>query len=515
MMLSNYELLERIAETPQVTVFKAYSKKNPDRLLVLKVLKAGNLSEHAKAQIRQKIEHLRVLNDPLLIIPIAFGEMDGVCFMTQDYFEGVPIDELMAARPSISLQDFLTIACNLARALEKAHEAGIIHGGIKPHNVLVNRELEVRLIDFITAFDVRDVSHFIYDPSFIRDTLVYTSPEQTGRINHRVVFSSDLYSLGIVLYEMLTGRVPFYSDDPLELIHHHLAREAPKVHDLRPEVPEALSDIIAKLMLKEPEKRYQSGKGLFDDLVRCQEEYAATGTMTTFPLETSVSTHRVTFISKMVGRDAEAETILGEYEKVTAGEFRSLFISGLSGIGKTRLIQELQKPIVRHRGYFASGKFDVYQRNIPYSSLIQALSNLMRTFLTESDERASMWKDRILDAVEQNGRVLTDVIPELEILIGVQPEVKPLPPVESLNRFHDVFDRFLGSLASEENPLTLFIDDLQWCDGASFDFLANLFANHESHPHLLFLGAYRHNEVDPSHPLTKLIKNAKENDLPL
>jgi PAS domain S-box-containing protein len=217
----------------------------------------------------------------------------------------------------------------------------------------------------------------------------------------------------------------------------------------------------------------------------------------------------------MVGRDWEAGTILEEYERVAKGEFRSLLISGLSGIGKTRLIQELQKPIVRHRGYFTSGKFDVYQKNIPYSSLIQALRNLMRTFLTESDERAASWKRNILEAVGQNGRVLTDIIPELVVLIGEQPDVRKLPPVESLNRFHDVFDRFIAALASEENPLTLFIDDLQWCDVASFDFLANIFADCKSHPYLFLLGAFRHNEVDSSHPLTKLIQSVIDAGQPL
>jgi PAS domain S-box-containing protein len=483
--------------------------------LVLKVLKTSNLSETAKAQIRQKVEHLRVLSDPLLITPVSFGDREGVCFITQDYFDGVSLDRLMERFPTIPLKDFFIVACQLAQALDKVHEAGIIHGGIKPHNILVDNGLNVRLIDFITTVDVRDISHFIYDRAFIRDTLVYTSPEQTGRINHRVVFSSDLYSLGIVFYEMLTGRVPFLSDDPLELIHHHLAREAPAVHELNPDVPMALSNIIAKLMVKEPEKRYQSCRGLLEDLLECKNQYDATGTVREFPLEKSVSAHRVAFISKMVGRDREAEVILGEYEGVVNGEFRSLFISGLSGIGKTRLIQELQGPIVEHRGYFTSGKFDVYQKNIPYSSLIQALSSLMRTFLTESDERMALWRGRIREAVGQNGKVLTDVIPELEILIGIQPEVSPLPPVESLNRFHDVFDRFLGCLASKENPLTLFIDDLQWCDVASFDFFENLFSNHENHPYLFFLGAYRHNEVDSSHPLTKLIRNVNEHGQPL
>jgi len=515
MLLANYQIVEKIAETPRTAIFKAYHRGNSQRLLSLKILKVS-LSPQHQAHIRQKIEHLKVLNDPRIITPIAFSDSDDVCFLTQDYYDGITLDTYMDTHARGSLPDFFTIACRLARALETVHDAGIIHGGIKPHNILVNPDtLEVRLIDFISAIDITDVSHFIYDPSFIRYTLAYTSPEQTGRINHRVVFSSDLYSLGIVFHEMHTGQIPFWSDDPLELIHRHLAREAPGVHEVNPAIPVALSHIVARLMLKEPEKRYQTSKGLLDDLTHCADEYAALGTIREFPLEKSVNSHRVTFISKMVGRDREAETILDEYERVVDGVFRSLLISGLSGIGKTRLIQELQKPIVEHKGYFTSGKFDVYQKNIPYSSLIQALSNLMRTFLTESDERVARWKSKILQAITPNGKVLTDVIPELEILIGVQPEVTPLPPVESLNRFHDVFDRFLGCLANEDNPLTLFIDDLQWCDVASFDFLANLFSNYRDHPYLFLLGAYRHNEVDTSHPLIKLIRQVTDNGQPM
>jgi serine/threonine protein kinase len=191
MIISNYEMLEKVAETTQAAVFKAYHKKNPDRLLVLKILKASCLSEYKKAQFRQKIEHLKVLNDPLVITPISFGDKDGTCFITQDYFDGISLDKWMKAHSSsrISLNDFFTIAIELASALEKVHEAGIIHGGVKPHNILVDQStLAIRLIDFISAFDVRDVSHFIYDRSFVKETLAYTSPEQTGRISHRVVF---------------------------------------------------------------------------------------------------------------------------------------------------------------------------------------------------------------------------------------------------------------------------------------------------------------------------------------
>lgn len=277
MILPHYEIIDKLAESQQAAIFKAYHKKAPERLLILKILKTAFLSEYKKTQFRQKIEHLRVLNDPLIITPIEFSAKDETCFITYDYFDGVPLNKLTEAHSEICLNVYFNIACQLARALDKVHEAGIIHGGIKPHNILVNPgTLEIRLIDFISAVDVRDVSHFIYDRSFVRGTLSYTSPEQTGRISHRVVFSSDLYSLGVVFYEMLTSRLPFLSDDPLELIHSHLAEEASRVHELNPDIPPALSKIVAKLMLKEPEKRYQSSKGLLADLLRCRDEYSST-----------------------------------------------------------------------------------------------------------------------------------------------------------------------------------------------------------------------------------------------
>ncbi|MBI4764268.1 MAG: serine/threonine-protein kinase PknK [Deltaproteobacteria bacterium] len=361
MIISNYEIVEKMAETPHAAVYKAYRKTIPEHMLAIKVLKENFLSDYKKSQIRQKIEHLRILKDPLVITPLSLGEKENNCFITQDFLEGKTLDKLVEERSPINLTDFFIVACRVAEALGKVHSAGIIHGGIKPQNILVTPgTLDIRLIDFISALDVRDVSHFIYDHCFVRGTLAYTSPEQTGRISHRVVFSSDLYSLGIVFYEMLTGRLPYYSEDPLELIHSHLAKEAPGVLELNPAIPIVLSEVIAKLMFKEPEKRYQTSSGLLADLERCRDEYLTTGTIREFLLESHGSGQRVVFLSRMIGRDQEAEIVLKEYESACGGPlgaFRSIFISGLPGIGKTRLIQELQKPIVKHKGYFTSGKF--------------------------------------------------------------------------------------------------------------------------------------------------------------
>ncbi|MEY4616680.1 MAG: hypothetical protein RJB66_1640 [Pseudomonadota bacterium] len=515
--IPNYTLLETLGEGPQSTVFKGYYKNMPHRLLVVKSLKTGLLTESQRKYFRQKVEHLKVLNDPRLLIPLSFQDQWDVPFITREYFAGITLDEWAKNQSKLTLDDFLTIACTLAELLEKIHQAGLIHGGIKPHNILIDPQtLDLRIVDFITPLDVRNVSHFIYDRQFVEGTLAYTSPEQTGRINHRVEFTTDIYSLGIIFYELLTKKLPFFSNDPLELIHSHLAEEAPLVTELNSDVPLILSKVIEKLLLKQPEKRYQGGRGLLMDLLRFRTEYHKNPSeVKPFPLGLEDRTHRITFISKMVGRDSEADVILSEYSSVSEGQFRALFISGFSGIGKTRLIQELQKPIVRNKGYFTSGKFDVYQKNIPYSSIIQAFRNLTRTFLTESDERVEVWKNKILEAVGKNGRVLTDVLPELQILIGPQPEVMALPPVEARNRFLDVFGRFLSAIANAESPLVLFIDDLQWCDIASFELLTNVFANFKEHPYLFLLGAYRHNEVDSSHALVKMVNGIQESRGPL
>ncbi|MCQ8106051.1 AAA family ATPase [Methylomonas sp. SURF-2] len=514
--LSNYVLTEKLGESLQAIVFKGFHKHVPDYPLVIKCLKLLSSWEDQSRHLRQKVERLKVLHDPRVCTPLALESSEDHQFIVQPWLGGQTLNTWADQQHSIDLNDFFSVAQALAETLQTVHDAGITHGGVKPHNILIQPDtLSIRLTDFITPLDIRDVSHFIYDPAFVRNTLAYTSPEQTGRINYRVDFSTDLYSLGIVLYELLTGRLPFFSSDPLELIHSHLAEEALAIDQVNDKVPHILAEIIHRLTLKQPEKRYQSASGLLADLSRCQTEFNQTGQISNFSICQHDLGRRVIFVSKMVGRQAESASIHREYQLVMSGQFRSAFISGLSGIGKTRLIQELQKPLVKNRGYFTSGKFDQYQKNIPYSSFIQALRNLIRTFLTESNDQVEQWKHKILEAVESHGGVIVDVVPELEFIIGPQAEPAQLPPVEARNRFNNLFGRFLACLASENNPLVLFIDDLQWCDTATFDFLQNLFANHAEHPYLFFIGAYRHNEVDAAHPLSKLIRAVQDRDGPL
>ena len=513
--IPHYRLLEQLGESLESLVFRAVSKQHTNDYYVIKLFKNPLRQESQRRYLRQKVERLKIIHDNRVITPTAFESFGDVQFIVQRDFSSLPMSKWRGDK-AISLEDFFKIAGELAQILNVIHDAGIIHGGIKPHNILIQAEtLAVHVTDFITPVDIREISHFIYDQNFVEGTLAYTSPEQTGRINHRVDFSTDMYSLGIVFYQLLTGQLPFKSTDPLELIHSHLAEEAPPVHHVNKILPFVLGDIVAKMCLKEPEKRYQSGQGLYADLHRCATELAAYGHISRFKIGLQDHRRRVVFISKMVGRITETQTVLQQYDLVTRGGFASVFISGLPGIGKTRLIQELQRPLVEHRGYFTSGKFDQYQKNIPYSSLLQALRNLIRTLLTESDFQVEFWKHRILEAVGTQGRVISDFIPELSVLIGQQPDVPSLPPVEARNRFNNLFGQFLACLAQRDCPLVLFIDDLQWCDSATFDFLQHLFANVSDYPYLFFIGAYRNNEVDVNHPLSQLMRAIQEKHLPL
>jgi len=504
-----YNVLELLGDSLNARLYKAAAKENPDKLFIIKILKRPINSKSQRQYFKQKIERLKIIHDARTITPQSFEDYHDVQFIVRPYFPGKPLSAFLAEQAnSLTLNDFFHLAIQLTLGVNSIHEAGIIHGGIKPNNILIQaKTLAIRIVDFLNPVDIQEISHFIYDQGFVDGTLAYTSPEQTGRINHRVEFATDIYSLGIVFYQLLTGRLPFKSDDPLALIHSHLSEEAEPIHKVNTNIPIMLSRIVAKMCAKEPEKRYQTGGGLYADIQRCMDEYSQKQAIEPFILGLRDHTRRVIFISKMVGRDKEADVILNEYAKIIKGEgFQSAFISGLPGIGKTRLIQELQSPLVENEGYFTSGKFDQYQKNIPYSSLIQAFRNLIRTFLTESDERVAEWREKILAALGTQAKVITDVIPELTILLGDQADVIELPPVEARNRFNNLLSAFLASLSTKQNSLVLFIDDLQWCDSATFEFLQHIFANTQDYPNLFFIGAYRNNEVDSVHPLSFLLK---------
>jgi predicted ATPase len=326
------------------------------------------------------------------------------------------------------------------------------------------------------------------------------APEQTGRMNRSVDSRSDLYSLGVTFYEMLTGGLPFTASTPIEWVHCHIARQPTPPRGAR-ELPETVSAIVLKLLAKTPEERYQTAAGLEADLRRCLGELKSLGSIGSFPLGSHDIPDRLLIPEKLYGREREIEALLEAFERVvTRGTSELVLVSGYSGIGKSSVVNELHRAVVRPRGIFISGKFDQFKRDIPFATLAQALQTLVRQILSKSEGELEHWRVAIIDAVSPNGQLVVDLIPELELIIGKQTPVAELPPQEAGHRFQTVFRAFLAVFARREHPVVLFLDDLQWLDMATLNLLEDL-VTHPEVRHLLLIGAFRDNEVSPSHPL--------------
>jgi predicted ATPase/signal transduction histidine kinase len=423
---------------------------------------------------------------------------------------GVVLDQLLD-RP-LAIWVFLPIAISLAGALRQVHARGLIHKDIKPANVLVDvASGGVWITGFGIASRLPREHQHPEAPEVIAGTLAYMAPEQTGRMNRSIDARSDLYSLGVTFYQMLTGTLPFSASDAMEWVHCHIARQ-PVPPDVRAvETPSVLSAIVMKLLAKTAEERYQTAAGLEADLRRCLAEWESHRRIDPFPLGTHDASDRLLIPERLYGREREIETLLASFSRVVVhGTPELLLVSGYSGIGKSSVVNELHKALVPSRGLYASGKFDQYKRDIPYATLAQAFQSLVRSLLSQGEVELGRWRDSLSEALGSNGQLLVNLVPELELIIGKPPAVPDLPPQEAKNRFQMVIRRFLNVFACKEHPLALFLDDLQWLDSATLDLLEHLITHAEVR-HLLLVGAYRDNEVGQSHPLMRtleVIRNA-------
>ncbi len=405
----------------------------------------------------------------------------------------------------VGIGEFLEIAIQLATALGKIHELRIIHKDIKPENIIINpQSRQLKIADFSIASRLEEEKSSYTNPNQMEGTISYMSPEQTGRMNRSIDYRSDYYSLGVSFYEILTGRLPFISEDPLELVHSHIAKKPPSLREINPEIPAAIEAIVMKLMAKTAEERYQSALGVKLDLETCYQKWLSGVSLEGLIPGMGDRAGQLLIPQQLYGRQPEVAQLMATFNRVSKGASEIMLVSGYSGIGKTSLVNEVHKPIVKSRGYFIAGKFDQYKRNIPYSALIQAFGELIQQLLAESEASIQNWREKIAAVVGENGRVITDVIPEVEFIIGPPPEIPQLGPTESQNRFNRVFQKFVGVFTAQEHPLVVFLDDLQWADTASLKLIELLVTDIES-KYLLLIGAYRDNEVSPTHPLIQTI----------
>ena len=535
--LAQFEDLDPIYSGVQTMVYRAWRVAD-GKPVIIKTLRNTHPSFRELVQFRNQFVISSNLDSPHIVKPLALERYDngyllimpdqGAISLKQyltDSAAGIKAvghqsrgETAIAQKlPHQKLQFVLKVALQLTTALHHLSTERVVHKDIKPANILIHPQTGyVQLIDFSIASLLPKEQQEPVNPKGLEGTLAYIAPEQTGRMNRGIDYRTDFYSLGVTLYELLTGQRPFLVEDPLALLYCHIAQNPVPPSDLRDShgqpYPAMLSAIIMKLMAKNAEDRYQSALGLKYDLGRCVQSLAETGNIAPFTLGERDICDRFNIPEKLYGREQDVTILLEAFERVAHGNSEMMLVAGFSGIGKTAVVNEVHKPIARQRGYFIKGKFDQVNRNIPFSAFVQAFRDLMGQLLGEDDAGLQQWRAKILEAVGEHGQVLIEVIPELEQVIGPQPPVPELSGHASQNRFHFLFEKFIAVFTTAAHSLTIFVDDLQWADAASFKLMQILAGNQQS-KYLLLLGAYRDNEVSAAHPLRLLLANLAQQDV--
>ena len=504
--IPGYSVIEQLYTGSKTSVYRA-QPDNSHHWVVIKVLQREYPSFSELVQFRNQYTIAKNLDIPGIVRPLSLEPWHNSFALVMEDYDGISLKQY-AQDQDLDWLEVLVISLQLTEILHHLIQHRVVHKDIKPANILIHPSTGiVKIIDFsISSLLPKEIQE-LKNPNVLEGTLAYLAPEQTGRMNRGIDYRTDFYSLGVTLYELLTGQLPFICDDPLELVHCHIAKQPIPPHEINQNIPMVVSQIVLKLMAKNAEDRYQSALGIKYDLEKCVSQGKETGTVTEFELAKRDVSDRFLIPEKLYGREAEVEQLLGAFERISQSSVVSeksqselILVAGLSGIGKTAVVNEVHKPIVRQKGYFIKGKFDQFNRNIPFSALVQALRDLMGQLLSESDSQLQQWQDKIIDAVVENGQVIIEVIPELEIIIGKQPAVTELSGSAAQNRFNLLFSKFIQVFTTKDHPLVLFLDDLQWADSASLNLLKLLMSEGER-GYLLIIGAYRDNEVFPAHPL--------------
>ncbi|MEH1832275.1 MAG: AAA family ATPase [Nostoc sp.] len=503
--LSGYQIIDQIDESSNSLIYRGYREAD-DQPVILKTLRDAYPSPERIACYQREYDIIHNLHLTGVVQVYALEIHQQRPVLVLENFGGSSLAQLQLAG-EMELEQFLQLGISIVESLREIHAANIIHKDINPSNIVFNPNTkQLKIIDFgISTVLSRETQSF-KNPNILEGTITYISPEQTGRMNRAIDYRSDFYSLGVTFYKLLTGKVPFEGDDALALIHSHIAKQPDqfkiqnsKFKNEQP-IPQVLCNIVMKLMAKNAEDRYQSSSGIQADLEECLHQLQINGKIDVFPLGSQDVSDRFIIPQKLYGREPKLKTLLAAFDRITNGTTELMLVAGYSGVGKSALVNEIHKPITVKRGNFITGKYDQYQKNIPYYAISQGFNYLCNQFLTESKSVFKQWQEKILAAVGNNGQVLIDVIPNLKLVIGEQPPVAQVGGQEAQNRFNLVFQNFIKAICQAEHPLVFFIDDLQWADSASLKLLKIILGDRNIQ-NLLIVGAYRDNEVDFIHPL--------------
>jgi predicted ATPase len=502
--LKGYKIFARLRENTKTVVYQGERLKDCQKVAI-EFFKHQYPTILELDRLRNQYIITKNLNLPGAIATYSLESYGNGLALIMEDFSGITLENYLINNHYGNLTERLTefwqISQQIAEILDQFGQHQIVHQKIQPQNILIDPDSkQIKIIDFSLAALLPKYGQLWGNSSLVEDTLAYIAPEQTGRMNRGIDRRTDFYLVGVTFYQLLTGQLPFTSRDAMELVHSHLAIAPVAPEEVNPQLPGVLSAIILKLMDKNPEDRYQTALGLKYDLEQCQQQWQKDGCIVDFTLGARDICDRLKISQKLYGRERELEILLQGYLRVCRGNREMLLVAGAAGIGKTALIRSLHQEILRQQGYFIEGKFDQFQRNRPLSAIVQAFSHLINKLQLETPTRLQQWRERLTAALGDNGQIIIDVIPELELIIGKQTVVAKLEPAAAQNRFNLTFSKFIRAFATAERPLVIFLDDLQWADLASLKLIRSVIENRDTN-HLLFIGAYRHNEVNSFHPL--------------
>ncbi|MCA9657246.1 MAG: AAA family ATPase, partial [Myxococcales bacterium] len=505
MRLAGYTTREVVHEGAKSEIHRA-TRDADGRQVILKIPRAGALTHQRLAELRHEHYVASRLKNEGVVEVLALEERGAHPFLVFEDFGGVSLDRAFAGK--IGLASFYRVALQICDALVHIHGCGVIHKDIKPHNILISQRTgTVKITDLAIASLLTNEASSLAPAAHLVGTIAYMAPEQTGRIGQGIDTRADLYALGVTFFELLSGRRPFPQTEPMELIHAHIAREPPRLVDVEPSVGPELSAVVARLLAKNPDERYRSALSLRADLIFLRGRQRSGGDE---PFEPGQRCRAAEFRlpQRLYGREREVEQLLRAFAHAAADARALVLIAGSSGTGKSALVHEVHRPMVAKRGSFIAGKFDQYNRSVPFAALLQTLRQLIDLVLAGSDAEVEEWRRRLLDALGSQVAVLVDTVPELEHVVGEQPPPTTVSSTEAQNRLHLAVLRFLRVFARADHPLVIFLDDLQWADVATVALLKALVTDPEI-DNVLVIGAYRDREVGAGHPLPKAIAEIK------